>query len=52
MDKTDWVFEYGFFGCIRQMTDGFVSPLAQLMKLDGSLTELMFKLMYDQPMHA
>lgn len=52
MDKTGWVFEYGFFGCMRQVADGFVSPQAQLMKPDGSFTDLMFKLMYDQPMHT
>ena len=50
-DETPWVFEYGFFGCMRTLADGFVSPEAQLMKPDGSFTELMFKLMKEQPMH-
>ncbi|KAL9109978.1 MAG: hypothetical protein Q9227_005501 [Pyrenula ochraceoflavens] len=51
LDKTDWVFEYGFFGCMRQMPDNFVSPEARLMKPDGHFTELMQFLMHDQPMH-
>ena len=49
MDNTDWIFEYGFFGCMRQLADDFVSPEAQLMKPDGNFTDLMFKLMWDQP---
>ncbi|MCJ1294176.1 hypothetical protein MMC34_005733 [Xylographa carneopallida] len=49
MDETPWVFEYGFFGCMRQVADSFVSPEAQLMNPDGSFTDLMYKLMYDQP---
>ncbi len=49
MDNTDWIFEYGFFGCMRSVADGFVSPQAQLMNPDGSFTDLMYKLMYDQP---
>lgn len=52
MDGTSWVFEYGFFGCMRQMADGFVSPQARLMKADGSFTDLMVQLMYDEPMHT
>ena len=52
MDGTSWIFEYGFFGCMRTPADGFVSPEAQLMKPDGSFTDLMFKLMYDQPIKA
>ncbi|KAL8920504.1 MAG: hypothetical protein Q9208_006254 [Pyrenodesmia sp. 3 TL-2023] len=50
MDKTEWIFEYAFFGCMRQVADGFVSPEAQLMKPDGSFTELMRKLMHEVPM--
>ncbi|CAL8584653.1 hypothetical protein XPA_010241 [Xanthoria parietina] len=50
MDKTDWIFEYAFFGCMRQVADGYVSPEAQLMKPDGSFTELMNKLMREVPM--
>lgn len=50
MDKTEWVEEYGFFGCMRQVADSFVSPAAQLMKPDGQFTDLMIKLMHDQPM--
>ncbi|MCJ1227347.1 hypothetical protein MMC12_004002 [Toensbergia leucococca] len=49
MDGTDWIFEYGFFGCMRTLADGFVSPAAQLMNPDGSFTDLMQKLMWDQP---
>ena len=52
MDRTDWIEEYGFFGCMRQVADGFVSPQAQLMKPDGQFTDLMQKLMNDQPMKA
>ncbi|SLM34618.1 Uncharacterised protein family, glycosyl hydrolase catalytic domain [Lasallia pustulata] len=52
MDKTGWIFEYGFFGCMRQVADAFVSPAAQLMKPDGEFTDLMYKLMSDQPMHT
>ena len=51
MDKTDWVFEYGWFGCMRKLADNFVSPVAQLMKPDGHFTLLMDYLMHDQPMH-
>ena len=50
MDKAEWVEAYGFFGCMRSCADGFVSPEAQLMKPDGHFTDLMYKLMYDQPM--
>ncbi|KAL8663234.1 MAG: hypothetical protein Q9168_008128 [Polycauliona sp. 1 TL-2023] len=50
MDKTEWIFEYAFFGCMRQVADGFVSPEAQLMNKDGSFTELMRKLMHEVPM--
>lgn len=52
MDSTDYIFEYGFFGCMEHVADGFVSPAAQLMNADGSFTDLMYKLMSDQPMHA
>ncbi|KAL8786272.1 MAG: hypothetical protein Q9213_002867 [Squamulea squamosa] len=50
MDNTDWIFEYGFFGCMRNLADGFVSPDAQLMQSDGHFTELMVKLQNEQPM--
>lgn len=52
MDETDWVFEYGWFGCMEKLADNFVSPAAQLMNPDGSFKDLMFKLMYDQPIKA
>ena len=52
MDRTEWIEEYGFFGCMRQVADNFVSPEAQLMKPDGQFTDLMYKLMNDQPMKA
>ncbi len=52
MDKTEWIEEYGFFGCMRQVADNFVSPQAQLMKPDGQFTDMMYKLMSDQPMKA
>ena len=49
MDNLDWIFDYGFYGCMRQCADGFVSPQAQLMNPDGTFTYLMYKLMWDQP---
>ncbi len=49
MDETEWVFEYGFFGCMRGLADGFVSPEARLMEPDGRFTDLMMKLQWDQP---
>lgn len=49
MDNTDWIFEYAFFGCMRNVADGFVSPDAQLMRTDGTFTDLMKKLQWDQP---
>ncbi|KAM0803773.1 hypothetical protein BDR22DRAFT_960407 [Usnea florida] len=52
MDGADYVFEYGFFGCMMRVADDFVSPAAQLMNPDGSFTDLMYKLMWDQPMHV
>jgi hypothetical protein len=52
MDDTHWVAEYGLFGCMRQPADNFVSPEAQLMNGDASFTDLMWKYMSDQPMHA
>ena len=52
MDSQDFVFEYGFFGCMRQLADSFVSPEAQLMKPDGNFTDLMLKLMREQPMRV
>ncbi|KAI4123452.1 MAG: hypothetical protein LQ338_005249 [Usnochroma carphineum] len=50
MDGTPWIFEYGFFGCMRTLADGFVSPEAQLMKPDGHFTPLMEKLVHEVPM--
>ena len=52
MDETSYVFEYGFFGCMEHLADNFVSPEAQLMNPDGSFKDLMYKLMYDQPIKA
>lgn len=52
MDETEWVFEYAFFGCMREVADGFVSPEAQLMDKEGGFTELMWKLMMEQPITA
>lgn len=49
MDETEWIFEYGFFGCMRKLADGFVSPAASLMEPDGRFTDLMMKLQFDQP---
>ena len=52
MDEKPWIFEYAFFGCMRDVADGFVSPEAQLMKPDGHFTRLMDKLMHEVPMKA
>lgn len=52
MDNTPWIFEYGFFGCMRQVADNFVSPAAQLMEPSGAFTDLMLRLMHDQPIKA
>jgi len=49
MDETPWVFEYGFFGCMQEVADNFVSPAAQLMEKGGAFTDLMYKLMNEQP---
>lgn len=51
MDNTEWIAEYGLFGCMRHPADNFVSPAAQLMNPDGTFTDLMRKYMTDQPMH-
>ncbi|KAF4632189.1 hypothetical protein G7Y89_g5934 [Cudoniella acicularis] len=52
MDETDFVFEYAFFGCMRNLADDFVSPEAQLMNGDGAFKDLMYKLMCDQPING
>ena len=49
-DQCPWIFEYSFFGCMRELADDFVSPEAQLMNPDGTLKFLMQKLMKEQPM--
>ncbi len=49
MDETEWIFEYAFFGCMREVADSFVSQEAQLMDKEGRFTELMEKLMNEQP---
>ena len=50
MDGVEWVFEYAFFGCMKDMPDSFVSPAARLMDEWGNFTDLMWKYMSDQPM--
>ncbi|KAE8444340.1 hypothetical protein EG329_000650 [Mollisiaceae sp. DMI_Dod_QoI] len=52
MDEREWVVEYGFFGCMSEVADGFVSPEAQLMDGKGEFRELMWKYMGEQPMVA
>jgi len=49
MDDTEYIYEYGFFGCMEKLADDFVSPEAQLMNSNGSFKELMLKLMNEQP---
>jgi hypothetical protein len=49
-DQCPYVYEYSFFGCMRELADDFVSPQAQLMNPDGTLKDLMQKLMKEQPM--
>lgn len=46
----DWIFEYALFGAMRELPDDFVSPAAQLMKPDGSFTELFLKYQSEFPM--
>lgn len=50
MDEQEWIFEYGLFGCMMELADGFVSPEAQLMDKDGGLRKLMIQYMDKQPM--
>jgi hypothetical protein len=50
LDKTDWIYEYAFFGCMDHTADDFVSPAAQLMDSKGAFTPLMKRLMQEQPM--
>lgn len=52
MDHTEYIYEYGFFGCMEKLADTFVSPEAQLMNPNGSFKDLMLKLMNDQPIKA
>lgn len=52
MDEQEWVYEYAFFGCMRECADAFVSPEAQLMDKEGGFTELMRKLMVEQPIRV
>jgi hypothetical protein len=52
MDQTEWIAEYGFFGCMKVMPDTFVSEEARLMDENGAFTELMVKLMTEQPMKS
>ncbi|RYP19258.1 hypothetical protein DL765_003459 [Monosporascus sp. GIB2] len=40
MDGESWVHQYGFFGMSREPADGFVSPAAQLLDINGYLTPL------------
>ncbi|KUJ13867.1 uncharacterized protein LY89DRAFT_149027 [Mollisia scopiformis] len=49
MDEREWVVEYAFFGCVREVVDAFVSPEAQLMGKDGGLTELGVRYMGECP---
>lgn len=49
MDETEYIFEYGFFGCMEKEADDFVSPEAQLMHSNGTFKDLMMKLMNEQP---
>ena len=52
MDECPWIFEYSFFGCMKELADSFVSPAAQLMDSEGKMKPLMAKLMNEQPMSA
>ncbi|KAF2653437.1 glycoside hydrolase family 128 protein [Lophiostoma macrostomum CBS 122681] len=49
MDDQNFVFEYAFFGCMKNMPDDYVSPEARLMNPDGSFTDSMNKYMNAQP---
>jgi len=52
LDLTDWIYQHALFGATPTPVDDFVSPAAQLMNPDGSFTDLMYKYMYDLPMHT
>lgn len=45
MDGEKWIIEYGFFGCMAEVADDFVSQKAQLMDRQGNFTGLMKRLM-------
>ena len=49
-DQCDWVYEYAFFGCMKDLPDDFASLEAQWMNADGTFKYLMLKLMKEQPM--
>ncbi|KAK8079390.1 CAP domain-containing protein [Apiospora hydei] len=38
--EQDWVVEYGFFGVMREVADGFVSPATQMVDQEGAWTGL------------
>ncbi|KAI1875105.1 uncharacterized protein JN550_002534 [Neoarthrinium moseri] len=40
MDGQPWIKQYAFFGAMRQVADGFVSPAAQLLDQAGHWTKL------------
>jgi Glycosyl hydrolase catalytic core len=53
MDCTDWIHSYAVYGCLPQHSaDDYASAAAQLMNSDGSFRDLMYKLMYDDPMNS
>lgn len=40
LDEQEWIREYAFFGVMREVADGFVSPYAQLLDKEGHWTKL------------
>ncbi|KAI0132997.1 glycosyl hydrolase catalytic core-domain-containing protein [Xylariales sp. AK1849] len=40
MEGQGWIKEYAFFGVMREVADGFVSPVAQMMDNEGHWTKL------------
>ncbi|RYE21587.1 MAG: hypothetical protein EOP45_09370 [Sphingobacteriaceae bacterium] len=50
-DNTWWVERYALFAIMPRVADGFVSPAAQLLNSNGSFRDLLYKFIYDSPIH-
>jgi hypothetical protein len=51
LDDQDWVHEYAFFGAMNHLPNdgGWVKPASMLMNADGSFKDIMYKLIWDEP---